>query len=331
MPAIDTAGLDDVPQIAAFVFAQQNGLTSAQVAAHQFRDQIPAAKNRRHESLAEDVAHRTRQPLAHLRLLFPAEHAEDAVDGLWGTGGVERGKYQMACFTGVEHNLRGFAVADFADKNDLGRLPHGGAHAILKLVKIKPQFPLAECGLVGREHKFNRILQRDNMDIPRLVDFVQHGGDGGGLAHARAAGHKDEAVLFPDDVLKHRGQIERLKGWNQRLEVAQHHGVIPVLTVNVDAKPADIFQGVAAIAGAAFLQIPQQPRIAIYDGLGQALDARAGEQGFKLFKNNRLQHALNLHLQRPPGHEEQVRNTLGVLDHRIQQPVESFSIIHNCT
>ena len=94
----------------------------------------------------------------------------------------------------------------------LGSLPHGGAHAILKFVKIKPQFPLAERGLDGREHKFNRVLQRDNMDIPGLVDFVQHGGDGGGLAHARAAGHKDEAVLFLDDVLKHRGQIERLKG-----------------------------------------------------------------------------------------------------------------------
>jgi hypothetical protein len=117
-----------------------------------------------------------------------------------GAGGVQRAENQMAGFAGVEHNLHRFAVADFADKNDFGRLPHGGAHAVLKTEKIAPQFPLAERGLDGREHKFNRIFQRDDVDVPGLVDFVQHGGHGGRLAHARAAGHKDDAVLFLDDL-----------------------------------------------------------------------------------------------------------------------------------
>ena len=248
MPAGDAARLDDVVQIAVFAFTQQDGLACPQVAAHQLRDQQPSAGNRRNEPLADDETQRSRQPFAHDVFLITAEHAEDAVDRPRGAGGVQRAENQMTGFAGVEHNLHRFAVADFADKNDFRRLPHGGAHAVVKIVKIKPQFPLAERGLDGGEQKFNRIFQREDMDIPGLVDFVQHGGDGGRLAHARAAGHKDEAGFFLDDLVEHRGQMERFKGRNQRLEVAQHHGVIAILMVNVDTKPADIFQGIPAIA-----------------------------------------------------------------------------------
>src|ERR1700719_3609409 len=142
----------------------------------------------------------------------------------------------MTGFAGVEHNLHRFAVADFTDKNDFWRLPHGGAHASVKTVKIAPQFPLAERGLDGREHKFNRIFQREDVNISGLVDFVQYGSHCGRLAHTRTAGYKNYAVLFLDDLLEYRGQVERFKSRNQRLKVAQHHGIISILNVNVDAK-----------------------------------------------------------------------------------------------
>ena len=161
---------------------------------------------------------------------------------------MQRAENQMTGFAGVEHNFHRFAVADFADKNDFWCLPHGGAHASVKTVKITPQFPLAERGLDRRKHKFNRIFQREDVDISGLVDFVQYGSHCGRLAHTRATGYKDDTVFFLDDLLECRGQVERFKGRNQRLKVAQHHGVISILNVNVDAKPARISQGITAIA-----------------------------------------------------------------------------------
>src|SRR5436305_9915192 len=48
-----------------------------------------------HQPLADDVAQRTRQALAHLLLLVLGEHAQDAVDGLAGADGVQRAVHHV--------------------------------------------------------------------------------------------------------------------------------------------------------------------------------------------------------------------------------------------
>ena len=193
-----------------------------------------------------------------------------------------------------------------------------------KGVEIAPQFALAERGLEMRMQKFNRVFQRDDMDFVGLVDFVQHGRQRGGLAAAGAAGHKNEAVLFLDDLAEHRRQVERFQGGNLGLEPAQHHRVIAVLAVDVDAEPAKILQGITAIARTALRQVLHQPGVVIDDGPGQPLDAFAGEHGFRRFERKRLELAVNFHLRRLAGHEQQIRNALGALNHGRQQPVEFF-------
>ena len=177
------------------------------------------------------------------------------MDCLPGADGVQGAVNRVAGFPGRERNLHGLAVADFADQDDLGGLSQGGAQAVGKGVEVAPQFALAERGLEMRMQKFNRVFQRDDMGLVGLVDFVQHGRQRGGLAAAGGAGHKNEAVLFLDDLPEHRRQMKRFQGGNLRLEPAKHHRVIAVLAEDVDAETAKILQGITAIARTVVRQV----------------------------------------------------------------------------
>ena len=105
--------------------------------------------------------------------------------------------------------------------------------------------------------------------------------------------------------------------------------MISVLNVNVDAKPAGVSERVTAVAGAVFLQVLEQAGIFSNNGHGQALDALAREYGIELLTDERFEIALGLHLHRPAHHENQIRNTIGALNHRVQQLIKIFFVHDN--
>ena len=59
------------------------------------------------------------------RVLLRREQVEDAVDGRGGAGGVDGAEHQVAGLGGVNGRLEGFDVAQLADQDDVGVLPHG--------------------------------------------------------------------------------------------------------------------------------------------------------------------------------------------------------------
>src|SRR6185437_2572164 len=46
-------------------------------------------------------------------------HVHEAGNGLWGAVGMQCGKHQVACESGLNGDFRSFKVADFTDKNDV--------------------------------------------------------------------------------------------------------------------------------------------------------------------------------------------------------------------
>ena len=124
------------------------------------------------------------------------EHAQDAVDGLARIDGVQRAEHQVAGFRGAQRDLDRFAVAHFADENDLGRLAQGGAQPAGESVKIGAQLALIEGGAFVGMHEFDRVFQRDDVDGPGVVDLVQNCSQGGGFAGAGGAGDQHQARSF---------------------------------------------------------------------------------------------------------------------------------------
>ena len=81
----------------------------------------------RNQALRDEIAERRRQPAAHRLLIGHLEGADDALDGLRGIDGVQRREHEVAGFGGGQRDLDRFAVAHFADQDDLRRLAQRGA------------------------------------------------------------------------------------------------------------------------------------------------------------------------------------------------------------
>ena len=62
--------------------------------------------------------------LADGPVLVGREQVEDAVDRGRGTGGVDGAEHQVARFGGVDGRLERIDVAQLADQDDVGVLPH---------------------------------------------------------------------------------------------------------------------------------------------------------------------------------------------------------------
>ena len=136
----------------------------------------------------------------------------EAHDGLGRRIGVQCGEDQMAgqsCFRG---NLCGLKVTDFADEDDIRILTQQGAKDCRKLeVNVRVDLALGD----AHQLDLHRVLDGGDIDVG-FVDLMDRGVQRGGLAHARRAGHKDDAVRILDkaaewlqDDLRHHHLVQR--------------------------------------------------------------------------------------------------------------------------
>src|SRR5262249_38582750 len=153
---------------------------------------------------------------ADLLLLVGLEHTEDTVDGLAGVDGMEGGEDEVAGFGGAEGDFDGFAVAHFADENGFGGLAEGGAEAGGETVEIGAEFALVKGGFVVRVDVLDGVFGGDDMDRLGMVDFVEDGGERGGLAGTGGAGDEDEAGFFLGDLANNLRELEPLERGDDR-------------------------------------------------------------------------------------------------------------------
>ena len=86
----------------------------------------------------------------------------DALDGFWGVDGVEGGDDEVAGFGGGEGDLGGFAVAEFADDDDVGVLAHALTESFGEGFGVAANFTLFDEGGVVLEGEFDGVFQGDD-------------------------------------------------------------------------------------------------------------------------------------------------------------------------
>src|SRR4029077_3602131 len=118
----------------------------------------------RQQALRDDKTKSFRKAVANRLLIGKREDAYDALDGFRGIDGVQRGKDQVACFRRFQRDFDRFAVAHFADQNDLGRLPQGGAQSQGECRSIAVEFALMYGGLFVVMAKLNRIFDAQDVN-----------------------------------------------------------------------------------------------------------------------------------------------------------------------
>ena len=85
----------------------------------------------------------------------------------------------------------------------------------------------------------DRILDREDVFVPLLVDEIHHRGHGRGLTAASGARDQDHALVVGGEFRERRGQTEL--GESRRLgrNAAQHGIEAPLLAVHIGAKTAE--------------------------------------------------------------------------------------------
>ena len=129
--------------------------------------------------------------------------------------------------------FHGFAVADFADQNHIGRLAQRVFQCGKPVVGVYAHFALADDAAFVLVHKFNRVFDGDDVVLAVFVAVVDHRGERGGFARACAADKNHQPALFEGNLLQHGRQVEAFKrgdfagdgAQHQRGGAALHHGV----------------------------------------------------------------------------------------------------------
>ena len=109
---------------------------------------------------------------------------------------MERGKGKVARFSDGQRRFDGFQVPHFAHEHHIGVLPENIFQRILERLRIGIDLTLVHQAFLMRMQVFDRVLDRDDMFLPLVVDLVDHRGKRGRFTAARGAGDEDQSPRF---------------------------------------------------------------------------------------------------------------------------------------
>ena len=187
------------------------------------------------------------------------ERTDDAVDGLTGVQRVERREHEVARLRRVERDRHGLGVAHFADENHVRVLAERGAQRRGKARRVVADLPLADQAADVVVSELDRVLDRDDVVVPRAIDVVDHRRERGGLTRAGDARDQQEPAALHRELLEHLGQPELLELGLLRRDRSQHRADRPERQEHVDAEAAEVRHGVRRVDLAPIHQLAVHP------------------------------------------------------------------------
>ena len=130
---------------------------------HDFAGGNPRSGFREHQALRENGAQVLRKIEENLIVLVAREHVDDAIQGFGAIVGVQGRDAKMSRTGQRNGGLHGFAVANFADQNHVGRGAYRAAQGARKTLGIQTHFALIDDGFLIAVQELDRIL--DGQDV----------------------------------------------------------------------------------------------------------------------------------------------------------------------
>ena len=180
------------------------------------RGDTPASVGGRHEVLRDDALQRRGELDAHLVLLLGGEDVDDAVDRLRRALSVQRREDEVAGLGGGQRGADRLEVAHLADEDHVGVLAERGAQGLGERRRVGADLALVDDAGAMPVEKLDRILDREDVLVPRAVDVVEQRGERRRLAGAGRAGDEDETARLLGELVQPGRHVELL----ERLDVA---------------------------------------------------------------------------------------------------------------
>ena len=193
---------DRLEDLVRLVLADQVG--DARVHDHHLDRRDAAAVDSREQALADDAAQHARHDRADLLLLGGGEELDHAADRLGRVDRVHRREHEVARLGRLERGLRRLGVAELADQDHVRVLAQRAAERLLERLGVEPDLALVDDAGVVVVEDLDRVLDRDDVLLPRAVDVVDHRGERRRLARAGRAGDEDQAAVLLAEPLHAR-------------------------------------------------------------------------------------------------------------------------------
>jgi hypothetical protein len=104
--------------------------------------------------------------------------------------------------------------------------------------------------------------------------------------------------FFFDDFTKYRRQSQLIERRDLRLQLPHLNRVPAILLEDIDAKSREIFDRVAAVAGAADGEFHFEPFASVYDMAGELFDEQRSEDRTRPIEGEFVQTAMGLYERR---------------------------------
>src|SRR5580658_7307180 len=169
-----------------------------------------------HQHLRDHGQQALRQEALGLLALLHRQGINDAIDGLYRAGGMQRAEHQVPGLRGRHGHGNGFGIAQFAHQNDIRVFAHGRAHAFREAGDVRAELALDDLAVLARVHELDRILEADDVQPARAVQVIDHRRECRGLAGAGGAGYQHHALVVVTQLVYDRRQLQLLQRWHLR-------------------------------------------------------------------------------------------------------------------
>src|SRR5581483_7046989 len=160
---------------------------------------------------------------AYLSLLLRRERVYDAVDGLRGVVGMERGEHEVARFGGGHGGRDGLGRAHLAYHEHINVLPEDALERRLEIFGVHPHFALLDERLFVFEQILDGVLDGDDVLGALLVYLLNERRERGGLSLPHGSDDQEESLRAGREGLQHRRQVELREGADGAGNKAQRH------------------------------------------------------------------------------------------------------------
>ncbi len=167
------------------------------------------------------------------------ERAEDDVPGFGRCDG---------CFDRLQ-------VAHFADEDYVRVLPQRAAQRLGEARHIDADFALIDRRFLAVVVELDRVFDRDDVVIDRLVDVVDHAGQRRALAGPGRPGHQEQSARSHAELGADGRRAQLLHRQQLVGNLPQHHADISTLLEHGDAKTGIFAEGKAEVAAADLRQL----------------------------------------------------------------------------
>ncbi len=235
---------------------------------------------------------------------------------------MKRAEHQVPGLGGLDRDADRLEVAQLADQDDVGVFAQRRAQRILERVGVRAHLALVDQAFLVRVHELDRILDRDDVILARLVDVVDHRAERRRLARARGPCHQHEPLVQGAQLQDERRQAQLFGGEDGRGYDPEHRSGTLAIGKDVRAEPGEALNLVGEVRIVALGEL-----LAVHlrhDRPEELHDLGCGQRPGRRIE--RLHVAVLAYQRRGPHAQVQIRRARGA--HRVEQSIDRRSLAH---